>query len=263
MHQKIAYLTIDDGPTEDFADKLEFLESKTIKAIWLCVGKRLLWHRQAAILAITKGHIIGNHSYSHPHFSQISLEEAKREILSTDRIIEEIYQDAGIRRPLKVFRFPHLDKGTGKYYNNFRWGKAHVRRIQRFLRELGYQQPNFKGVTYRWYRRAKLAAYADIACSYDTLDWVVCANKAHHHGYHDLESLLRKIDKNLPEEGHGINYPSSNEVITMHAGVPMDVFESLITKFVSKGLKFQLPLEASESLGRKVLLSLRSCAHIF
>jgi peptidoglycan/xylan/chitin deacetylase (PgdA/CDA1 family) len=106
MTQKIAYLTIDDGPTEDMKEKINFLDSKGIKAIWFCQGRELEKFPDQAIYAIKKGHIIGSHSYDHPNFSEIDLEEAKNQIEKTDKIIDDLYSQAGISRPIKVFRFP-------------------------------------------------------------------------------------------------------------------------------------------------------------
>jgi len=61
--------------------------------------------------AIHKGYTIANHSYTHPHFSKISIEKAKDEISKTDELINEIYALANVERKHKWFRFPYGDKG--------------------------------------------------------------------------------------------------------------------------------------------------------
>src|SRR5262245_50027868 len=111
MAAKIAYLTIDDSPTKDFIPKLEYLITKRIPAVWFCEGARLEQYPDSVIIAIKAGYIIGNHSYSHPSFSTISLETAFAEIDRTHRIIEDLYARAGVKRPAKFFRFPYGDKG--------------------------------------------------------------------------------------------------------------------------------------------------------
>ena len=62
MTKKIAYLIIDDGPSKDMKKKVDFLVSKKIPAIWFCRGDYLEKRPEAAVYAIKKGHIIGNHS---------------------------------------------------------------------------------------------------------------------------------------------------------------------------------------------------------
>jgi len=110
---KIAYLTIDDCPSIDMKRKVNFLLEKRIPAIWFCRGELLEKRQQVVIYAIRKGFVIGNHSYDHPHFSEIPLEECFRQIKVTDELIEAVYEKAGIERPAKVFRFPWGDKGGG------------------------------------------------------------------------------------------------------------------------------------------------------
>ena len=58
------------------------------------------------IYAIRKGFVIGNHSYSHPKFSDISIEECLEEISKTDLIIDRLYKEANVKRGKKYFRYP-------------------------------------------------------------------------------------------------------------------------------------------------------------
>ena len=68
---------------------------------------------------------IGNHSFSHPYFSELSFEECTEQILRTEDILNRIYApiaSEGIERPHKLFRFPYGDKGG-----------EHKDRLQEFL----------------------------------------------------------------------------------------------------------------------------------
>jgi len=103
--RKIAYLTIDDAPSEDMKEKVDFLVSKGIPAIWFCLGDFLEKGSEHAIHAIEKGFIIGNHSYGHPYFSDLPLKQCFEEIQKTDRIIDEIYRKAGVKDPLDFSDF--------------------------------------------------------------------------------------------------------------------------------------------------------------
>ena len=122
-----AYLTIDDVPTKHAPKIIDFLVSLNIKPLMFCWGERLEECREAAIYALKKGAILQNHSYSHPHFSELSFEQAKDEILHNEQLLESIYAEAGVKRPYKLFRFPYGDQG-----------EANKEKIQQFLREQGF-----------------------------------------------------------------------------------------------------------------------------
>jgi len=106
-------LTIDDGPLGSMGAILDTLKKNDCHAVFYVVGELLenKDSRELAKRAVCEGHLLGNHSYSHPMFSQISLERAKAEIDKTDKLIESIYAEAGKDRPARLFRFPGGDYG--------------------------------------------------------------------------------------------------------------------------------------------------------
>lgn len=164
-------ITFDDGPSEKFARLLEYLEEKGHKAIFFCQGETLedKTPRKNAVKAIKKGHLVGNHSYSHPNFNSISYSKGKEEILKTDRIIEEIYNEAGVQRTKKLFRFPYFCKGIFNFV-----------RYQNLLKKHGYEDPYFnKGFfdkpkavtgTYHFFHSIVSGKY-DVYCDIDPKDW--------------------------------------------------------------------------------------------
>lgn len=107
-------ITIDDGPSNITHDKLEYLSAKNLKAIWFCTGSNLEKHFEIAVEILNRGHQIGNHSWSHARFSEISTTQCFREIISTEIIIDKVYAKAGVVREGKCFRFPYGDQGLGK-----------------------------------------------------------------------------------------------------------------------------------------------------
>jgi len=110
---------------------VDILYQYGIQPIWFCIGSEIEKRPEDVIYSIRKGGIIGNHSYSHPRFSQISLEECFEEIEKTDRIIDSIYREAGVARPIKAFRFPYGDKGED---NNFSRNLTARKAKKRFLK---------------------------------------------------------------------------------------------------------------------------------
>jgi peptidoglycan-N-acetylglucosamine deacetylase len=241
MTKKIGYLTIDDAPTDDFRNKVDFLFQNNIPAIFFCEGRKLEQRPEEIIYAIKKGFVIGNHSYNHPHFSSISLTEAKEQIKKTDEIIDEIYKKSGIQRPTKVFRFPGLNKGEGNNYENFNWDKPRVIELQTFLKNLGYTRPKFENINYKWWEKAGLKKNIDVDCSFDTMDWTV-ADGSHKYEIKDLQGMYDRMDEDYPEEHRGLNFNGSNEIIMMHDSPNIaDMFQPLIKRLIEKGIKFELP----------------------
>jgi peptidoglycan/xylan/chitin deacetylase (PgdA/CDA1 family) len=127
MANREIYLTIDDAPSSHMKKKVDLLLRHQIPTIFFCRGIYMPPHLDQVAYAIEKGFLIGNHSYTHPYFSDISFEEAKEEILKTEEQIEKAYHLAGCKRPHKLFRFPFMDKGKKR-------GEEHYQRLQDFLK---------------------------------------------------------------------------------------------------------------------------------
>jgi len=233
---KIAYLTIDDCPSEDFKNKIDYLYSKNISAFLFCIGNLVEIMPDEIIYAIKKGFIIGNHSYSHPKFSEISIGEAELEIKKTDEIIQRLYERSKIKRPIKVFRFPHGDKGNEETKEKF----------QEILKKFDYEQPKFEGINYKWDAKLNLGEDVDVYWTYNSKDYTVrryreLGDKSPY-GYSDPELIFKRMDENVPEKGKGLNFPGSNEIVLVHDyKITADLFIGIIEKIIKKGMKFELP----------------------
>lgn len=110
MIKKI-YLTIDDAPSLHTGKKIAYLRERDIPALFFCPGSNIEKHQNSVLELIKNGFLIGNHSYSHPHFSEIPLEECFNEVLKTEELIEKCYRLAKTERKAKVIRLPFGDKG--------------------------------------------------------------------------------------------------------------------------------------------------------
>src|SRR4051794_28115543 len=61
-------LTFDDGPHPGTTDRvLDILSELKVQATFFCVGRNAKSHPQLVRRALTEGHGIGSHSYSHPY----------------------------------------------------------------------------------------------------------------------------------------------------------------------------------------------------
>jgi peptidoglycan/xylan/chitin deacetylase (PgdA/CDA1 family) len=245
MVQKIAYLTIDDAPSAHMGRKIDYLSRNNSPAVFFCEGAKMEQRPEPVIDAMQQGFIIGNHSYSHPHFSEITLEQASDEIKRTDDVIEALYRQAGVARPGRYFRFPFGDKGAlpGEYplggYSAA--GAARKEKIQAILRSLGYTQPAFPKITYHYFREAGLPDDADWFWTYDTFDWSVFAEEPMY-GIDSLEALFARMDEDNPEGTRGLNDPGSEDIILIHDHeISTENFFLTVDRLAAKGLQFRLP----------------------
>lgn len=88
---KVVGLTFDDGPDEEITPKiLEILDFYNIKAGFFCVGSKVEKSPEIVKTIFQKGHVVGNHSYSHSKiFDLRSTNNMIIEIERTNDLIEK------------------------------------------------------------------------------------------------------------------------------------------------------------------------------
>lgn len=133
--QRNIYLTIDDGPSDYTELILKNLKNNNV--IFYMEGSLMSARTgfNKACKALEKGNIIGNHSFSHPVFPQISYDDAVSEIERTDEIIERAYRAVCLERTRKFFRFPYGEKKGS---------------IMQFLKKIGYETQGWNVDTNDW-----------------------------------------------------------------------------------------------------------------
>jgi len=82
VSKKIVALTYDDGPYPVYTRQiLDILDKYHVKATFFMIGKQMEQYPEIVKMIQTRGHVIGNHTFTHP---------ANLETFSTTRIIGEI-----------------------------------------------------------------------------------------------------------------------------------------------------------------------------
>lgn len=256
-----AYLTIDDSPSERMDDLVDYLERRGIPALFFCRGDRLEEFRGSAIRALRKGFVLANHAYSHQRSSQKDFDWIVGEIEKTERILEDLYKEAGVSRVGKYFRFPQLDRGTAGWivdYDRYgdidraallsafaeglnvqsmdRPGAADFEkkdRLQAWLAGAGYTQP-FKGVNHPWFAKGEIAAARDCLYTFSNCDWMVTARHLGKWPYKSLEDLKNKAleDPFLSQGG------SVNVILAHDQAEIIDVTIELIEDLAENKLEF-------------------------
>lgn len=242
---KKGYLTIDDGPSCDRMQKVDILLKYNIPAIWFCLGKEMETNLESSIYTVKNRGILGNHSFSHPRFSKISLDQCFEEINKTDKIIDRIYEQAEVQRPIKVFRFPYGDRGVGSRFYDFNYSvdeENRIKDIQIMLKELGYKCPSFPGIKYEYYKTNRENNFLDWYWTYDAMEWCVFQTPPPY-GVKGLQEVLELMDLDLPERWAGLNNWQSEDIILIHDHPQTTcIFEDIIKGFLAKGVIFNNPV---------------------
>lgn len=89
---RVVWLTIDDGPSDDTPAVLDALDAHGAKATFFLVGERAARHPERVRDILRRGHDIGNHSTTHPArwFWALGPMRMRREIAETQKILTGI-----------------------------------------------------------------------------------------------------------------------------------------------------------------------------
>lgn len=125
IEEKRIALTFDDGPDGEFTPAiLDILEEKNIKATFFLLGENVVQHQEVTLRIHQEGHLIGNHSWSHPDFRDLEGEEIiDREIEPTAEAISRITGEnpAFIRPPYGTIEDKVIKKLGKQGYKIVNW----------------------------------------------------------------------------------------------------------------------------------------------
>ena len=101
--EKVLYLTFDCGYEYEnlTARVLDVLKEKNVTAAFFCTLEHIKKENDLIARMIKEGHIVGNHSTTHPSFANISRSKMAKEIEETENYLRENFGYAA-----KFFRFP-------------------------------------------------------------------------------------------------------------------------------------------------------------
>lgn len=95
-------LTYDDGPNPSWTPRLlDLLAGHNVRATFFMIGKFAKAERELAGRVFEAGHLIGNHTWSHPNLSGASDAQVLEELTRTNDILAQI-----TGKPVRYFRPP-------------------------------------------------------------------------------------------------------------------------------------------------------------
>ncbi|AOZ93000.1 polysaccharide deacetylase family protein [Paenibacillus crassostreae] len=225
-----AYLTIDDGPTTITRQMIDYLTSKNITPILFFYGQQMEKHFEEGVYALQQGAVIGNHSYSHPCFNDITFDECVSEIEQQEEWMTRLHEVAGVERQYKLFRFPYGAKG----------GKNKVL-IQDYLRENGFNRIDDRAVEFDGYKNEQMNLDIDVFWTFDFAEY-----QLHNADEFTYESIIERIHDSNPQNGAVLLEENTNHIILLHdhenteALIP-EYYKILIDYVMEQGVEFVNP----------------------
>jgi peptidoglycan/xylan/chitin deacetylase (PgdA/CDA1 family) len=105
-------LSFDDGPHLQHTPRLlDLLAKESLKGLFFVCGERVAatGGRDIVKRAAREGHLIGNHSYSHPQLTKLTPDQVRSEILRTHELIAEFEPKQKLFRPPYGAHNPMVD----------------------------------------------------------------------------------------------------------------------------------------------------------
>ena len=129
--KKTIYLTFDAGfENGNTAKILDALKKHNVKATFFLVGNYIKTSPDLVKRMVEEGHIVGNHTYSHPDMSSISSKEAFQKEINS---LEKLYESTTGKKMTKYYRPPqgkysveNLKMAKDMGYKTIFWSLAYV-----------------------------------------------------------------------------------------------------------------------------------------
>ena len=225
-----ALLTIDDIASKNTPAIVDYLNEKRIKAILFATGQNVERYYEEALYAVKNGMIVGNHSYSHPDFSSLSMKECMEEIEKCEIVLERLYKDSGVERVYRPFRFPYGNKG-GDNKNA----------LQKYLKEKGFHKVDDTHITYPWWRENSLDTDIDTFWTFDFEEY-----KIRQGSEFTKESVWKKMHDTNPESGAVLFAENNRHILLLHAHdeteeMLPEYYKLFIEHLLENGLVFEEP----------------------
>jgi len=218
---KNAILTIDDIASENTPAIVDYLNEKGIKCVMFAWGELVENRFDEAVYALKNGAIVGNHSFSHPQFSKLSVEEGIKEIEKCEEVLDRLYKAAGVERRFRPFRFPYGDKGG-----------ANKEAFQKYLREKGFDKLDDRNIPYSWWKEKGLDKDIDTLWTFDFAEYNIRKGS----GF-TAEDVMKRINDPAPESGAAILAEGGQHIVLLHAH---DETEELVPEYYKQFLGYVL-----------------------
>ncbi len=225
-----AVLTIDDIASSNTPALVDYLVEKEIPVLMFAVGEHIEKYPENVAYALQHGMVVGNHSYSHPDFAEISYEEGIREIEKCEELLNDIYKEAGVERKYRPFRFPYGSKGG-----------ENKERYEQYFRDKGFSKLDDRKIAYPWWKETGLAKDIDTLWTFDFAEYQIRPDS----GF-TMDDVMKRVHDDKPESGGVLLEDGTYHIILMHdheetlAMVP-DYYKIMLEPVMENGVTFVRP----------------------
>ena len=196
-----ALLTIDDIASKNTPAIVDYLKEKGIQPIFFATGQNVEKYYDEALYVLKNGMIVGNHSYSHPAFSSLTVEEGIKEIEACEQVLNRLYQDAGVERKFRPFRFPYGDKGG-----------ANKDALQKYFKENGFHKVDDTHIPYPWWAENHLNTDMDTFWTFDFAEYNIRPGSDF-----TKESVWVRMHDTNPKSGAVLFAENHRHILLLHA----------------------------------------------
>ena len=184
--EKNIYLTFDAGYEAGYIDKiLDTLKENNVKATFFITSHYLNTALDKVERMINEGHIIGNHTCSHPNLPSLTDEEIEKEIMKLHQAVFEKfgYEMKYIRPPKGEFNERTLKKCSSLGYKTVMWSFAYCDWDEK--KQLSIEEAK-KIITNNFHAGEIMLLHSNSKTNSDVLDTII--KEARKQGY-DFKSL--------------------------------------------------------------------------
>jgi peptidoglycan/xylan/chitin deacetylase (PgdA/CDA1 family) len=131
LERKTLSLTFDDGPGPATTELARYLAREGVRATFFVIGRHVARYAGVIELLVEMGHLVGNHTLTHPNLRDLGYGAAYGEIRETHRLLADVVQSGP-----HFFRAPwghwpgespnlpdllNLDPDLGRYVGPIHW----------------------------------------------------------------------------------------------------------------------------------------------
>lgn len=222
-------MTIDDIASNNTRAIVDYLSDRGIQAVLFVWGERVESNYYAALYALEKGMILGNHSYSHSFFSELTYEEGIADIEKCEAILNKLYEDAGKKREYRLFRFPYDDKG----------GDSKTA-YQKYLREHEFSKLDDRKIVNEYWDKYDFYKDIDTFWSFDFEEYNIRSESGFtkKNVMNNIDEFFKRIDTNPDQDSwHIFIIHSHDETEEL---VP-EYYRTFIDEVIRRGVHFENP----------------------
>ncbi|MBO4338029.1 MAG: polysaccharide deacetylase family protein [Lachnospiraceae bacterium] len=225
-----ALLTIDDVSSGNTVQIVDYLREMDIPVLMFGVGDYINRFHEQALYVLKNGIILGNHSFSHPHFGEISYEEGIDQIEQCEKVLNDLYKEAGVERRYRPFRFPYGDKGG-----------ENKEKFQKYLAESGFDKVDDTSFPYGFWKEQGLDKDIDTFWTYDFEEYRIREGS----GF-TIDDVMKKINDPAPDSGAPLLEDGGIHMLLMHTHDETDrlapgYYRQMLGYLKEKGVVFEQP----------------------